>query len=145
MTSDEQQNLPAVPQIHSLEIPVAEFEGEMVRIMVGKIPAIALEMDYGYSRGTHLKLELEVRVRSVRVDEVNSGKNKGDLFREHQFVIEEARILGAYTQEEMDPGVGGGLAAGAVDETDESSEGEADGGEHAGPDAEGPDGDFPDF
>lgn len=141
--TDTQSNLPAVAPVHTLEIPVAEFEGEMVRVMIGKLPAIALEMDYGYARGTHLKLELEVRVRKVSVDEVTTGKNKGDLYREHQFAIEEARIVGAYTAEQLDEGVGGGLAATGSDvedeeqETDDRPEGELDG-EHAGPDA-GPD------
>lgn len=120
MTSDDQQNLPAVPEkVHALEIPVAEFEGEYVRTMLGKIPGITLEMDYGYARGTHLKLELEVRVKRVAVDEVASGKNKGDLFRLHEFAIEEAKILGAYTAEQTDPGVGGGLAATGNDIEDE--------------------------
>lgn len=120
---DEQQNLPAVPQqqevVHSLEIPVAQFEGEFVRHMIGKIPGITLEMDYGYARGTHLKLELEVRVRSVNVDEVTTGKHKGDLKREHTFAIEEAKIIGAYTAEQVDEGVGGGLAATGHDVEDE--------------------------
>lgn len=116
------ENLPAVVQTTALEIPVADFEGEFVRIMYGKIPAIRLPMDYGYGRGTHLKLELEVRVRSVLVDEVQTGKNKGDLFREHAFAIEEAKIIGVYTQDEADPGVGGGLAATGNDIEDEESD-----------------------
>lgn len=140
MSSDDQQNLPAVPEptgtVHALEIPVAEFEGEYVRLMIGKLPGINLEMDYGYARGTHLKLELEVRVRSVNVDEIAAGKNKGELVREHKFAIEEAKIIGAYTAEQADPGVGGGLAATGNDieddtedeeqETDERPEGAED-------------------
>jgi hypothetical protein len=142
VSSDEHQNLPVPAKVHALEIPVAEFEGEYVRNMLGKIPGITLEMDYGYARGTHLKLELEVRVRKVAVDEVAHGKNKGDLFRLHEFVIEEAKILGAYTAEQADPGVGGGLAATGNDiedeeqETDDRPEGGTD--ERAG-------GDIPDF
>lgn len=120
---DEQQNLPAIPeqqQVSALEIPVADFEGEYVRLMVGKLPAINLEMDYGYARGTHLKLELEVRVRSVNVDEVSSGRNKGDLVREHKFALEEARIIGAYTADQAEQGVGGSLAATGSDVEDEA-------------------------
>jgi hypothetical protein len=104
--------------VHALEIPVAAFEGEYVREMVGKIPAITLPMDYGYARGTFLKLEVEVRVRRVSVDEVNRGPHKGDLYREHQFTIEEVKIVGAYTAEQMDQGVGGGLA-GSQEEDDD--------------------------
>ena len=107
----------------TLELPVAEFEGEMVRLMIGKIPALNLEMEYGYARGTHLKLELEVRCRKVSVDEVSSGEHKGELFREHTFALEEARIVGVYTADEMDPGVGGGLAGPGEGETDDRPEG----------------------
>ena len=128
LVPDDRQNLSAV---HRLEIPVAEFEGEYVRTMLGKIPATTLEnMDYGYPRGTHLKMELEVVVRKVSIDEVASGKNKGDLFRMHEFKVKEVVIVGAYTADELDPGVGGGLAATGHDvedeETDDRLEGEAD-------------------
>jgi len=147
MSSDDRSNALAVPEaekVSVLEMPVAEFEGEMVRLMIGKLPGITLEMDYGYARGTHLKLELEVRVRKVSVDEVSVGRNKGDLYREHQFAIEEARIVGAYTADQLDPGVGGGLAAG-VEETDTNpeTEGEPDGREDSAGDRAGED--FPDF
>jgi hypothetical protein len=126
--SDDQQNLPAVPDqagqvaVHSLELPVAEFEGEMVRIMHGKLPGDVLQMDYGYRRGTHLKIELEVEVMRVSVDEVRAGKNKGDLVREHVFKLREAKIVGAYTAEQMDQGVGGSLAATGADVEDEEQE-----------------------
>jgi hypothetical protein len=125
VTSDENQNVPAVPEpsqsVAVVPIPIAEFEGELVRYMYGKLPGITLQMDYGYARGTHLKLELEVRVRSVEVDEMK-GKNAGELSRLHNFVIEEAKILGAYTAEQLDPGVGGSAAATGNDIEDEDAE-----------------------
>lgn len=131
---DDQQNLPAVPDpVHStaVTLPVAEFEGEMVRIMHGKLPGIVLEMDYGYKRDTHLKLEIEVRVRSVTVDEMRAGKTKGDLVRIHEFAIEEAKIIGAYTADEMEQGVGGSASVAAqkdieAEELDDRPEGEED-------------------
>lgn len=130
MTSDEQQNLPAVPEQAQVAtvtpIPVAEFEGEYVRHMLGKLPGITLAMDYGYPRGTHLKLELEVRVRSVVVDEMKGKKDAGDLSRLHNFTIEEAKIIGAYTAADLDPGVGGSAAATGNDIEDEEEEEEAD-------------------
>lgn len=107
------QNLPERMSHRTLELPVAEFEGEVVRVMLGKIPALNLEMEFGYPRGTHLKLELEVRCRAVHVDEFTAGPNRGELYREHIFALEEAKIIGVYTADELDPGVGGGLAAGA--------------------------------
>jgi hypothetical protein len=132
--SDAQQNLPAVVHSTAVSLPVAEFEGEMVRIMHGKLPGLTLEMDYGYRRDTHIKVELELRVRSVTVDEVRSGKNKGDLVRVHEFALEEAKILGAYTAEELEQGVGGSASVAAQKdieaeerELDERPEGEGDG------------------
>lgn len=86
---------------------VTEFEGEYVRVMLGKLPAVELAMPEGYQRGTHLKLELEVRVRNVRYDEIRSGEHKGELARHHVLVLEEAKLLGAYRPEDLDPGVGG--------------------------------------
>lgn len=149
MSSDDQQNLPEVVQkaepVHATQIPVAEFEGEYVRVMLGKLPGITMEMDYGYARGTHLKLELEVRVRSVQVDEVASGKNKGELFRLHQFAIEEAKILGAYTADEADPGVGGGLAANGHDIEDEEQDTETETDDRPEGDSDERREDFPDF
>ena len=96
----------------SLEVPVAEFEGEWIRKMTGKLQALTLEMPVGYARGTHLKLELEVRVRDVSIRELKDGA----LYREHTFALEEIKLLGAYSADEMDPGVGGSAAVGAEDE-----------------------------
>lgn len=134
--SDGQQNLPEVVHSTAIELPVAEFEGEMVRLMHGKLPGITLEMDYGYKRDTHLKLEIEVRVRSVTVDEVRAGKARGDLVRIHEFAIEEAKILGAYTADQLEEGVGGSASVTAQhdieveeQEMDDRPEGEGHGAE----------------
>lgn len=99
-------------------IPVAEFEGDFVRVMRAKLPAITLEMEEGWPRNTHLKLEVEVRVRNIRYEE----DRKGDLIREHTLVIEEVRMLGAYSPDEADPGVGGSASAAARAEDEEDEE-----------------------
>lgn len=113
---DPDQIASAIQSIEATPMPVAVFEGEYIRNMVGKLPSINLAMDEGYARGTHLKIELEVRIRSVRVDENRSG----DLIREHQFSIEEAKIVGAYAAHELDPGVGGNAAG--SNQTDDETE-----------------------
>ena len=115
--TDERQNLPDVVHktAQALEVPVAEFEGEFIRTMNGKLPAITLDMPVGYKRGTHLKLELEVRVRDVSV---TADKND-ELTRVHVFSLEEVKLLGVYTADELDPGVGGNAAVGAQDEGEE--------------------------
>ena len=119
MTDD---NLPAKDdeQVY-LPMPVVNFEGEMVRLMMGKLPALTLEMDSGFPRGERLKLELEVRVRSVSVDEAR-GKHKGDLVRTHSFALESARII---LNEDEEEGVGGGLAANGHDIEDDTEDDDA--------------------
>lgn len=117
---EESKEVAVVEKVHkTVEVPVAEFEGEFVREMIGKIPQINMEMPVGYSRGTHLKLELEVRVTGVRVDEFKSGEKKGDLFREHTLKLEEIKLIGAYTADELDPGVGGSASVTAAKQDDE--------------------------
>lgn len=104
MTSDGSQNSPA--------IPVAEFEGELVRSFEGRLPALTLDMPEGYVRGTHLKLELEVRVRNVHYDE---DKEK-DLTRMHQFALEEVRLTDAFDPASRPNNVGGNLTADSWEE-----------------------------
>ena len=120
---------PSKDLVHTtpVEIAVANFEGEMVRYMVGKVPGLTLDMDHGYKRNTHLKVELELRVRKVSTDEYTSGVRKGELYREHLFTVEEAKVIGAYTADELDPGVGGSAAAQGDDLAEEDFEGDTDG------------------
>ena len=100
-------------------IIIAEFEGEYVRTMVGSLPAIALPMDVGYQRNTHLKMELELRVRNVRYEELTKAEEKatgdvGGMKRVHVFVLEEARIVEALTADQADEGVGGSAGGGQL-------------------------------
>jgi hypothetical protein len=88
-------------------IPVAEFEGEFVRTMEGKLPAITLDMPEGYARGTHLVLNVEARVRNVGYNE----DKKGDLVRQHTFALEEVRLVDAFDPAHRPTNVGGTLAA----------------------------------
>lgn len=101
-----------VPEVKA--IPVAQMDGEFIRVMEGKLPAITLEMAEGYPRNTHLKLEVEVRVRGFHYDEISRGPQKGDLVRQHLFALEEVKLIGAYAPEELDPGVGGSASAAAI-------------------------------
>jgi hypothetical protein len=117
---EESKEIEVVEKVHkTVEIPVAEFEGEYVREMIGKIPQIVMEMPMGYARHTHLKLELEVRVGRVLVDEFKSGEKKGQLYREHTLALEEIKLIGAYTADEMDPGVGGSASVEAYKQEQE--------------------------
>jgi len=69
--------------------PVMVFEGAVVAKHEGRIPAITLDMVEGYVRGTHLVLQLELRVRSVRMEE----DKHGELVRQHMFVLEEVVLV----------------------------------------------------
>lgn len=118
MSSDER--LPDV--VHqtpsAVEVPVATHEGEYIQTFIGKVPAITLEMPVGYMRGTHLKFEVEVRVRGVSYDE----DRKGNLFAEHKLALEEVKLIGAYTAEQLDPGTGGSASVAAAGEDDEDEQ-----------------------
>lgn len=92
----------------AVEIPVATFEGEYIRHMVGKLPAISIEMPVGYKKGTHLKLEVEVRVRDVGFPEIKVA-GEPVTARVHTLAFEDVKLLGAYTADELDPGIAGGV------------------------------------
>lgn len=94
------------------------FEGEYVRVMRGKIPAIVLDMPEGFARGTHVKLAVEARVRNVGYLEATDKDHKGELVREHSFVVEEVALLGSSSPQEADPGTGGSAGAPTVTEVD---------------------------
>lgn len=90
----------------SKAMPVAEFEGEMVREFEGKLPALTLDMPEGYRRNTHILMNLEVRVR-----EVDHPENaRGDLVRRHKFTIEDARMIDAYDPASRPDHVDGNLS-----------------------------------
>lgn len=102
-SSDELPDEPGADVAHVQQYSVAEpillqdFEGAVVRHMEGRLPAITLEMDEGYRRGTILRLALEVRVKGVGYDEV--GK-EGDLVRRHALALEGATLVAAYQPED---------------------------------------------
>lgn len=102
------------PDARPEPLVIDQFEGEFVRLMRGKIPAITLDMPEGFPRGTHVKLEIEARVRHVNYPEATDKEHKGELVREHSFVIEQVALAGALTAEQADPGVGGSASASAM-------------------------------
>jgi hypothetical protein len=65
-----------------------EFEGTPVTDFIGRIPAITVECPEPYARGTVLKLAVEVRVKSVRLEE----NREEDLVRQHVFSIEDVKV-----------------------------------------------------
>lgn len=69
-----------------------EFEGQEISEFIAAIPAMKLEAPDSYQRGTYLTLSVEVRVRSVRYEEVTSGKHKGDLQKVHVLAVENVTV-----------------------------------------------------
>jgi hypothetical protein len=65
-----------------------EFEGDAVTDFLGVLPKIVVECPEAYPRGTLLSLNVEVRVRSVNLEETR----KGDLVRKHVFAIEAITV-----------------------------------------------------
>jgi len=87
-------------------IPVMEFEGSFVREMEGQLPGITLDMPEGYKRGTHLTMDVEVRVRNVIFKE----NKDGDLIRQHVFALEEIKLVDAFDPAVRPNNVGGNSA-----------------------------------
>lgn len=104
-------------------IPVAEFEGEFVRNMEAKLPALKIGMPEGYQRGTHMILEVEVRVRNVGYNEDKDG----DLTRLHTLALEQIKLTDVFDPANRPTNVGGNSAGDAwVDELLSFLDGDAD-------------------
>lgn len=97
---------------------LAEFEGTPISEMVGKLPAITMQMDEGYPRGTHLRMMVEVRVRNVRYEE----DRRGGLSRQHVFALEEAHLVAVFDPEQAVDTVQGSGSAHPVPTPEEAEE-----------------------
>jgi hypothetical protein len=71
------------------EMVVSEdFDGTPIASIEARLPAFVVEMPQGYKRGTHLKMEIEFRVRSVRYEE----NRKGELTHQMVLAVEEVEL-----------------------------------------------------
>jgi hypothetical protein len=75
---------------------VFQFEGDEVSNFTAQIPAVKLEAPEAYPRGTYMTLQLQVRVKSVRLEE----DRKGDLVRNHVLALEECTITESLTPDQ---------------------------------------------
>lgn len=104
-------------QSQSVEsIPVTVFEGDVVTDMEGRLPAITIDMAEGYLRNTHLRMEVEVRVKNVRYEE----GPRGDLRRVHVFALEAVALKVAFRAEDA-AGIVTGSASGQAEQTPEQA------------------------
>lgn len=70
-----------------------EFEGDEVTDFTAQLPSASLEAPAAYPRGTLLNLSVQVRVKSVRLEE----DRKGNLSRKHILALEDVSILDVLT------------------------------------------------
>jgi hypothetical protein len=77
-----------------------EFEGQEISEFIAALPSMKLEAPDSYQRGTYLNLNVEVRVRSVRYEEITSGKRKGDLQKVHVLAIENVSVVETITPQQ---------------------------------------------
>jgi hypothetical protein len=94
------------------------FEGAPVRELVGKLPAVSMEMEEGYTRGTHIRMMLEVRVRNVRYEEARGGEH---MIRQHVFGLESVELVSAFDPLERRDEVGGSASAYPTPSPEESA------------------------
>jgi hypothetical protein len=69
------------------------FEGDEVTNFTAQLPSAMLEAPEAYQRGTLLTLTVQVRVKSVRIEE----DRKGNLSRKHILALEEVNVTDVLT------------------------------------------------
>lgn len=82
---------------HNPTVKIAEFEGGYVTKMRGKLPSFSIDMKNGYLHGTHIRMQIEVRVKNVRYEEL---KNR-ELLRDHILELVSARTVVAIAEEDL--------------------------------------------
>ncbi len=118
MSDSENEHPSEGDSVKDPTIAAIQFEGVNVVDMEGKVPAFVLDMAEGYLRGTHVRLELELRVKGVNYVE---GK-RGEVHRQHVFSVEAVEIKSAFDPNEAVDTVGGSAAAGAALPTEGDTE-----------------------
>lgn len=86
---------------------VGEFEKAAVMGVSGRLPALTMDLAEGYTLNTHLRLELEVRVKGVRYEE----DRRGNMTRQHIFAIETVNLKSAFRPEDARDDIGGSASA----------------------------------
>jgi hypothetical protein len=104
---DQQPEMDEHPEQQPAPTVLPVFEGESVSEIEGKLPAVVMAMDEGYSRGTVLRLQVEVHVRNVRHEE----NRDGELVRQHVFALDGVQLVAAYRPAEARDDVGGSASA----------------------------------
>lgn len=69
------------------------FEGEEVTDFAAQLPSVKLQAPDAYPRGTLLTLQVQVRVKSVRIDSDRQDK----LIRNHMLAYEDVNVVDVLT------------------------------------------------
>jgi hypothetical protein len=73
-----------------------DFDGSPITSVEAKLPTFIVELPQGYRRGTHLRMEMDFRIRSVRYEE----NRKGELVQQLILAVEEVELKKVITPEE---------------------------------------------
>jgi hypothetical protein len=115
MEMDEQPELEA-PEAQPTQL--YEFEGAVVSACEGKLPPIVLDMPEGFVRDTHLRMLVEVRVRSIRYEENRAG----ELIRQHVFALDSVQLVAAFRPGEARDDVAGSASTAPTQTPEEATE-----------------------
>lgn len=107
-------------EIVEAEIVMAEtivFEGDAVTDVEARLPAITLALGSSYPRNTHIRFNIEVRVKGVHVDETKNG-----LTRQHVLAYESVELVTAFDPAEAADTLGGSATSSAQQSEEDIAE-----------------------
>lgn len=93
------------------------FEGDVVTGTEIKLPAMTLTTEKSYARGRHIRLNLEVRVKNIRLEETKDG-----LVRQHVVAFVSINEVANFNPEEAADDVGGSASGQAVPSAEAAEE-----------------------
>lgn len=99
---------------------ILKFEGADVVGYEAKFPAVTVEADQPFKRGSIIRLAVEARVRGINIREDKDG----NLIRTAVLGLNDISVVSTYDPEAAQDMVGGSLAGGTVEVelTDEDAE-----------------------
>lgn len=103
---------------HSSEVAIRVGGGAGIAGLEGKLPATTLVMESTYPLGTHLRLNIEARVKGMRIEEDKNGQ----LMLYHQLAIVSAQFVTAFDPAEAADTVGGSASSHAVPTDQDAAE-----------------------
>lgn len=97
---------------------VNEFEGDTISKIEVRIPATVVVVDESHLRGTHLRANVELRVKNVYY--VEGGK--GDLVRAEVVAVEWVQFQSSFAADQIQDDIGGSATAYAEQDAEGAAE-----------------------